>query len=109
MNIAKMAKPSSKPPQVRGTSLGQSIHFALKRAYGHSLHGAFASFQPSLKSSHPPISSFVFLCHFRIQIEKIRDDFGFGRVWGEAVGGENGAIVGLVRGAEARSQCRDRL
>ena len=30
------------------------------------------------------------------------DDFGFGGVGLETVGGENGAVIRLVRGAEAR-------
>ena len=35
-----------------------------------------------------------------VELEKVGDDFGFGRVGLEAVGGENGAVVRRVRGTE---------
>ena len=37
---------------------------------------------------------------FRIQLEEVGDDFGFGRVGLEAIGGENGAVVRHVCGAK---------
>ena len=36
----------------------------------------------------------------RIQVTCFRDDFGFGRAGRKAVGGQHGAVVRLVRGAE---------
>ena len=46
----------------------------------------------------------TFLCHLCIQPEEVGDDFGFGRVGREAIGGKHGAIVRLVRGAEVGSK-----
>ena len=35
-----------------------------------------------------------------VELEKVGDDFGFGRVGRKAVGGKHGAVVRLMRGAE---------
>ena len=40
------------------------------------------------------------LRHFGIQLEKVRNDFGFGRVGREVVGDEDGTVVRRVCGAE---------
>ena len=37
---------------------------------------------------------------FGVELEKVGDDFGFGRVGRKAVGGQHGAVVHLVCGAE---------
>ena len=39
-------------------------------------------------------------CHFRVEFEEVGDDFGFGRIGREAVGGKHGADVRLVRRAQ---------
>ena len=46
------------------------------------------------------IPLFCLLGHFGVQLEQMGDDFGFGRVGHEAVGGKYGAVVGLVRSAK---------
>ena len=48
-----------------------------------------------------PLEAFpLFRCLFRVELEEVGDDFGFGRVGRKAVGGKYGAVVRLVRGAE---------
>ena len=44
------------------------------------------------------VSCFIHLVG--VELEKVGDDFGFGRIGRKAVGGEHGAVVRLVRGDE---------